>query len=97
MLGALELLDKTGGDGQFDDNDLMLSSLIAGHAAKVIQLARAREVRLQESRLAAIGQMLSGVLHDFKTPLTIAAGYAQLLPNTDSDERRAEYSQQILK
>lgn len=97
VLGALELLDKTGGDGRFDDNDLKLSSLIAGHAAKVIQLARAREVRLQEGRLAAIGQMLSGVLHDFKTPMTIAAGYAQLLPTTDSDQRRAEYSKQILK
>jgi signal transduction histidine kinase len=97
VLGALELLDKASGDGEFDDNDLMLSSLIAGHAAKVIQLARAREVRLQEGRLAAIGQMLSGVLHDFKTPMTIAAGYAQLLPQSDSDQRRAEYSQQILK
>jgi len=96
VLGALELLDKVG-DGQFDDTDLKLSTLIAGHAAKVIQLARAREVRLQEGRLAAIGQMLSGVLHDFKTPMTIAAGYAQLLPGTDSDERRAEFSQQILK
>jgi len=96
VLGALELLDKVG-DGQFDDNDLKLSSLIAGHAAKVIQLARAREVHLQESRLAAIGQMLSGVLHDFKTPMTIAAGYAQLLPTTNSDERRTEFSQQILK
>ncbi len=96
VLGALELLDKVGG-GQFNDNDLKLSSLIAGHAAKVIQLARAREVRLQESRLAAIGQMLSGVLHDFKTPMTIAAGYAQLLPATNSDERRAEFSRQILK
>jgi len=97
VLGGLELLDKTGGDGQFDDNDLKLASLIAGHAAKVIQLARAREVRLQEGRLAAVGQMLSGVLHDFKTPMTIAAGYAQLLPATDSDERRAEYSKHILK
>jgi signal transduction histidine kinase len=96
VLGALELLDKVG-DGKFDDNDLKLSSLIAGHAAKVIQLARAREVRLQESRLAAIGQMLSGVLHDFKTPMTIAAGYAQLLPTTKSDERRTEFSHQILK
>lgn len=97
VLGALELLDKTGGDGRFHENDLKLTSLIAGHAAKVIDLARAREQRLKESRLASIGQMLSGVLHDFKTPMTIAAGYAQLLPATDSDKRRASYSKQILR
>ncbi|MDY0000960.1 MAG: GAF domain-containing protein [Polyangia bacterium] len=94
-----------GGEGEvpapevlpFDDNDLKLASLFAGHLARAIQLVGAQEVRLKESRLAAIGQMLSGVVHDLKTPLTIASGYTQLLPTTQSEEQRAAFCQEILK
>jgi len=97
VLGALELLDKTGLDNHFGENDLKLASLIAGHMAKVIQLARAQEARIKEGRLAAIGQMLSGVIHDLKTPMTIASGYAQLLPTVQGASQREEYGQEILK
>lgn len=97
VLGALELLDKTGGDGRFHENDLKLTSLIAGHAAKVIDLVRAREQRLKESRLVSIGQMFFGVLHDFKMFMIIVVGYVQLFLAMDSDKRRASYSKQILR
>jgi signal transduction histidine kinase len=99
VLGALELLDRATPDTRevFDDNDLKLASLIAGHMAKVIQLARAQETRIKEGRLAAIGQMLSGVVHDLKTPMTIAGGYAQLLPSVDAKHQREEYGQEILR
>lgn len=97
-LGALELLDKATEEGAaFDENDRKLAALIAGHMAKVIQLARARQVRIREGRLASIGQMLSGVLHDLKTPMTIASGYAQLLPGMESPQQRGEISQEILR
>jgi signal transduction histidine kinase len=97
VLGALELLDKSGTLASFDENDLKLASLIAGHLAKSIQLARSREERLKEGRLASIGQMLSSVLHDLKTPMTIASGYAQLLQSVSSPGRRDAYVAQLLK
>lgn len=81
----------------FDDNDVKLASLIAGHIARAIQLLRAQEARIQEGRLAAIGQMLSGVLHDLKTPLTIASGYTQLLPSVTSQKQRESYCREILR
>src|SRR5262249_58189297 len=49
------------------------------------------------SRLASIGQMLAGVLHDLKTPMTIVSGYAQLMAQIDDPEQRAQYVEQILK
>src|SRR5262249_15257670 len=94
-LGVIELLDKQGAG--FDDEDLKLLVLIAGQASRAIQIARAKEERLNQSRLASIGQMLAGVLHDLKTPMTIVSGYAQLMAQIDDGEQRAQYVEQILK
>jgi signal transduction histidine kinase len=94
-LGAIELCNKIG--GPFEASDLKLLTLIAGQASKAIQLGSAKEDRQKETRLASIGQMLSGVLHDLKTPMTIISGYAQLMAETDDKAHRAEYSEQILR
>jgi signal transduction histidine kinase len=93
-LGSFELLSKQG-LRRFDDDDLKLLTLIAGQASRAIRLARAKEERLKEGRLAAIGQMLSGVLHDIKTPMTIISGYAQLMALVDDPAQRREYSDQV--
>jgi signal transduction histidine kinase/putative methionine-R-sulfoxide reductase with GAF domain len=105
-LGAVEVLNKrvhlsASVDGKlsaaFDESDLKLLTLIAGQAAKAIMIARSREERLHGSRLAAIGQMMSGVLHDLKTPMTIASGYAQLMAHSDEAHTREQYADLILK
>jgi signal transduction histidine kinase len=41
--------------------------------------------------------MLSGVLHDLKTPMTIVSGYAQLMAQIDDADQRGQYVEQILK
>jgi signal transduction histidine kinase len=97
VLGAIELLDKADERRGFDETDLKLLVLIAGQASKAIQLARAKEDRINQGRLASIGQMLSGVLHDLKTPMTIVSGYAQLMAQIDDGDQRQQYVEQILK
>jgi signal transduction histidine kinase len=94
-LGAFELLNKR--TGTFSGEDLKLLTLFAGQAAKAIALARVREERLSSERLATIGQMLSSVLHDLKTPMTIASGYAQLAAQSDDAETRDKYASMIVK
>jgi signal transduction histidine kinase len=94
--GAIELIDKVD-DAGFTETDLKLLSLIAGQASKAIQLARAKEDRVSQSRLASIGQVVSGVLHDLKTPMTIVSGYAQLMAQIDDANQRGQYVDQILK
>jgi len=59
--------------------------------------SRDREERLHSERLASIGQMMSGVLHDLKTPMTIVSGYAQLMASSDDGEQRNHYAELILK
>lgn len=97
VLGAIELLDKRPPSEGFTDADLKLLVLIAGQASRAIHLARAKEERFNQSRLAAIGQMLSSVLHDLKTPMTIVSGYAQLMAQCDDHEQRGQYVDQVLK
>ena len=96
VLGVVELLDKDDPAG-FDGEDLKLLGLIAGQASRAIQLARSREERQNQNRLASIGQMLAGVLHDLKTPMTIVSGYAQLMAQIEEADQRATYVEQILK
>ncbi|HEY3356719.1 MAG TPA: GAF domain-containing sensor histidine kinase [Polyangia bacterium] len=93
-LGSFELLSKRG-LRRFDADDLKLLTLMAGQASRAIRLARAKEERLKEGRLAAIGQMLSGVLHDIKTPMTIISGYAQLMALVEDPAQRRDYADQV--
>ena len=95
-LGAIELLNRVGRDG-YDAEDEKLLLLIAGHASRALELARGKEARQQQERLAAVGQLLSGVLHDLRTPMTVVSGYAQIMVNTDDAQKRAEYSAAIQK
>lgn len=92
-LGALELLNKRGG---FTEADERLAVVLAGQAGRAILRRQSQEEIERKARLATIGQMLSGVLHDLRTPLTVIGGYAEMLASEDDPATRAEMSAQIL-
>lgn len=91
--GGAPALDDPG----FADSDLKLLVLIAGQVGKAIGLWRSRTERESKDRLASIGRMLAGVLHDLKTPMTIISGYAQLMAQTEEAAQREAYVEQILR
>lgn len=95
-MGALELLNKVGADC-FDEEDQTLLTLVAGRIAHAMHLEEARRERQVQSRLASIGQALSSLVHDIRTPMTIISGYAQLMPEADDRTLRKHYSEQIVK
>ena len=95
--GALELLNKHGGQEPFTDQDVRTATLIANHISTAISLASARERRGKEERLSTIGQLLSSVLHDLKTPMTIISGYVQLLVDEQAREERERFAQSVLR
>jgi signal transduction histidine kinase len=100
VLGAIELVNRyrAGPDERpgFTEGDLKLLTLIAGQASRAIQLARSKQERERQDRLAAVGQMLAGVLHDIRTPMTIISGYAQLMAQIDDPVEREHYREEIL-
>jgi signal transduction histidine kinase len=95
--GALELLNKSQGRGEFTDDDLKLAILIAGHVSTAIDLAQSRQRRERQERLSTIGQLLSSVVHDLRGPMTVVSGYARLFDSETSASERARYGEAILR
>lgn len=95
--GALELLNKHGGKTAFTDEDVRTASLIANHISTAISLASSREAKGKQDRLSTIGQLLSSVLHDLKTPMTIISGYVQLLAGEEAADERVRLSRSVLR
>jgi len=96
-VGALELLNKSGGEADFTEDDLKLAAVIAGQVSSAIGLARSRERREREERLSTIGQLLSGVLHDLKTPITVISGALQLLVSERDETKRQHLADRVVR
>jgi signal transduction histidine kinase/putative methionine-R-sulfoxide reductase with GAF domain len=99
VIGGIEIIDQRraarDGDGPWNTDDLKLLVLIAAQTASAISLARRRSEQSNRDRLASIGRMLAGLLHDLKTPMTIISGYAQLMAAMDDADQRDRYVEQI--
>jgi signal transduction histidine kinase/putative methionine-R-sulfoxide reductase with GAF domain len=98
-IGGIEIIDQRravrDGEAGWGEDDLKLLVLIAAQAAGAIGMARRRSEQSNRDRLASIGRMLAGLLHDLKTPMTIISGYAQLMAASDEAEQREKYVEQI--
>ena len=61
-------------------------------------LRQAQEQLLQSEKMAAVGQLISGVAHELNNPLTAILGYSQLLKSDESIEtRHADYLEKLYK
>lgn len=75
---------------------LRFVSLIARQLGRGVAAAMKRRVEEQQTRLMSIGQMLSGVLHDLRGPMTSISGYTQLMIKADDREKRERLAQTVL-
>jgi signal transduction histidine kinase len=88
--GTLQLLNKSGGQAPFIDDDLKMATVIAGHLSTAIAQAESRAQKAREERLTTLGRFLSSMLHDLKTPLTVISGYTQILVEEEDESKRRE-------
>ena len=95
-LGAIGLFSHEDG-GDFDEADVSLLRLVSANVSTAVRLFNANRSRERSQRLTSIGRLLSQVIHDFKSPMSIISGYAQLMADSDDRQVRAEYSEEILK
>jgi signal transduction histidine kinase len=94
-VGAVELLNKAQGTAAFTDDDVKLATVIAGHISTAIAQSESRARRAQQDRLSTIGQFLSGVLHDLKTPMMVISSYVNLLVEEDDRTKRGELATRV--
>ncbi|MES1174510.1 MAG: GAF domain-containing protein [Myxococcales bacterium] len=95
-LGAIGLFSHEDG-GVFDEADISLLRLVSANVSTAVRLFNANRSRERSQRLTSIGRLLSQVIHDFKSPMSVISGYAQLMADADDRQVRAEYSEEILK
>ncbi|MEO5728045.1 MAG: ATP-binding protein, partial [Byssovorax sp.] len=95
-VGAIALYNshKPGG---FSQDDRALLRLISANASTAVRLFRSRIERERTERLTTIGRLLSGVMHDMRTPLTVISGYVQLMATAPDATQRGEHARLILK
>ena len=72
-----------------------LFELLAAQISRAVHLLLKREMEQQQMRLSTIGQMMSGVLHDLKGPMSIISGYSQLMASIESKEERQDFARRI--
>lgn len=94
-LGALALINKRG--GPFTAEDLGLLRLVSANLSTAVRLFNTKQVREKEERLSSIGRLLSQVVHDLKSPLTVISGYVQLMEESSERATRQRYAAEILK
>ncbi|WP_438006066.1 GAF domain-containing protein [Sorangium sp. So ce321] len=81
----------------FSKDDRALLRLVSANASTALRLFRSRLEREQSERLTTIGRLLSGVMHDMRTPLTVISGYVQLMAGAPDAATREDHARLILK
>jgi signal transduction histidine kinase/putative methionine-R-sulfoxide reductase with GAF domain len=76
--GSLLVANKKTGAG-FRKSDVVLLKVVAARFAQAVEDMQSREKRERERRLATVGRLLAGVLHDLKSPISVISGCAELL------------------
>lgn len=94
--GALLVGNRSFGN-VFDESDMAWMRLVANRLGAAVEHLADRERRERERRLATVGRLLAGVLHDLKSPISVASGYAELLAERAGGEEAAEDLAQIKK
>jgi signal transduction histidine kinase/putative methionine-R-sulfoxide reductase with GAF domain len=95
VIGALCLCNRQG-MLQFNAEDEQLVRIVARQVSTAMERLENHRKLTRENNLSLIGQALSGVLHDFKSPMGIISGYVQLMAEEEDPARRAEQAEQVL-
>lgn len=96
VLAILELFNHRDGRA-FNARRAASLEVVAAQAGRAIRAEQRRKERAQSERMSAIGRMLSGVVHDLRTPLTLISGYSEIMAETEDPEDRLGYAHRVKK
>ena len=92
-IGVIELINKKDQNGYFSENDIKIVESIAGQISRGIENIRLREEKMKADRLATIGNMMSTLVHDLRTPMNNIYGFVDLMLEEDERDTRSEYAE----
>jgi signal transduction histidine kinase len=94
-IGVLYLVNKKREHDYFSASDKKLLESIAGQIARGLENSRLKEEKMKADRLTAIGNMMSTIVHDLRTPMTNIYGFVDLMLDEDDAGTRKEYAEII--
>jgi signal transduction histidine kinase/putative methionine-R-sulfoxide reductase with GAF domain len=94
-LGVIALANRAG-LLKFTAEDAQIMKIIARQIVTAMERLDAHDTLTRENNLALIGSALGGVIHDFKSPMGIIAGYVQLMAEEEDPSARQEKAEQVL-
>jgi len=97
VIGILELFNKSEKDAYFSSDDMRLLSSLTGQISRTIETFRLKEEKIKADRLSSIGNMMSTIVHDLRTPMGNIYGFVDLLQEEDDKDTRVEYADIIIQ
>lgn len=96
-IGAIQAVHDKNTDRKFTEEELKILSIIASRVVAILNAQIQRDALEKNKRMASMGTMLSGVIHDIKNPISIISGYVQLMERNGQKEKRKEFAGAIKK
>ncbi len=96
VIGLLEIFNKAETNEIFRSEDIRLVTSLASQIARTIETLRLREEKMKAERLAAIGNMMSAIVHDLRTPMNNIYGFVDLIKEEEDGETRREFADVVI-
>jgi len=93
VIGVMGIFNKAQTNEFFRQDDVRLVESLSSQIARSIESQRLREEKIKADRLVSIGNMMSTIVHDLRTPMNNILGFVELMPEEDDPEMRSEYAE----
>ncbi len=91
-VGIIQLFNKKLPNEIFRKDDERIMTSVSRQLSRMVEARKLREEKIKAERLAAIGNMLSTIVHDLRTPMNNIYGFVDLLAEEDDPELRKEFT-----
>ena len=95
--GAVALVNRRKGVLSFTREDSQLLKIVAREMSVSLERLRQRQELTKANNLALIGQALSGVLHDLRSPMSVISGFVQIMEAENDPAQRSRFAADVLK
>ncbi len=91
-IGVMLLFNKLEDNDYFRLDDQKLIRSLSSQISRSLETYRLREEKIKADRLASIGNMMSTIVHDLRTPINNIQGFVELMQEEEDEELREEFS-----